>query len=149
MQLEKIRGISRETPIDREIRPPCKCFCCNDSGKVCSPYLSEFVEGKNDRPFICRRIDCEEGARYMKAYNTPDEVRKAHAAKHGGECLTQRQYQNLFDVRLTPAHCEQLHRWGLHDWLQTLKRRACDAQLLAEEVKTFVADKSTFFQKAL
>jgi hypothetical protein len=85
----------------------------------------------------------------MKAYNTPDEVRKAHAAKHGGECLTQKQYQNLFDVRLTPAHCEQLHRWGLHDWQQTLKRNAFASaeRSVATEVKTLVENKSITGQR--
>ena len=80
----------------------------------------------------------------MKAYNTSDEARKAYAAKHGGECLTQKQYQSLFDVRLTAAHCEQLHRWGLHDWQQTLKHKAfADAtRSVSAEVKVLVEDKS-------
>ncbi len=109
---------------DRDVRPPWKCFCCSDSGKVSNPYLSCFVLGENSKPFICQRPDCEEGKKYRTAYYLSDAQRQEYAKKHGGEAMSSRDYQAQWDIRLTTAHCEQMHLWHKQYWEKWAQERS-------------------------
>ncbi|WP_019502227.1 hypothetical protein [Pseudanabaena sp. PCC 6802] len=113
---EKLIAIPAPSRCDRDVRPQWKCFCCCDGGLVDNPYLSQLVSGKNGKPFICQRLDCKAGEKYRNAYFATDAQRQDYAQKHGGEVMTQQEYQAQWDIRLTVAHCEQMHLWHKRQW---------------------------------
>jgi hypothetical protein len=119
----QVRGGGTHPERNRELRL-WKCFCCCDSGKVSNPYLSNFVLGENGKPFICQRPDCEEGKKYHTAYYLSDAQRQEYAKKHGGEAMSSREYQAQWDIRLTTAHCEQMHLWHKQYWEKWAQERS-------------------------
>lgn len=120
MKLTAIK-IDKTMQGDREIQPPVKCFCCQDSGLVRSSHLKEYVDGENDLDFICNRLDCESGQKYQNAYFCSDHSRKEIGIKHGMTYMKSRDYQLNFDPRLDAFSCEKLHDKGLEDWRGSLK----------------------------
>ncbi|WP_019501360.1 hypothetical protein [Pseudanabaena sp. PCC 6802] len=115
-EYEKLIAIPASPRSDRDVRPQWKCFCCCDGGLVDNPYPSQLVSGKNGKPFICQRLACKAGEKYRNAYFATDAQRQDHAQKYGGEAMTQAEYQAQWDVRLTVAHCEQMHLWHKRQW---------------------------------
>jgi hypothetical protein len=113
---EKLIAIPAPQRSERDIRPQWKCFCCCDSGLVDNPYLSQFVSGKNGKPFICQRLDCKAGEKFRNAYFATDAQRQEYAQKHGGEVMPQKEYQDLWDIRLTSPSCEQMHLRHKTQW---------------------------------
>ena len=101
------------------IQPPVKCFCCMDSGLVGENVdLSNYVDGQADVRYICTHRSCENGDKYLKAYHTTDQERKAV-----GSSITQSQYQACFDDRLLSGWCDQIHRDGYHLWQESIKQK--------------------------
>jgi len=117
----KIQAVKIDPSVKDSIepQPPYKCFCCFDSGIVSSVYLSAFVEGKNDLPFLCARRTCETGKRFFAAYSVTDEKRRVCALTE--DFTTQAQFQAQFDTRLAATSCEHLHTWGLEAWQKAYK----------------------------
>jgi hypothetical protein len=114
---ERIKGIKlqRADNTDKLIALPVKCFCCWDSGlvRIPSEIRNHLIEGEQDKPFICQRINCSAGQKYLAAYNASDEERKAAKSP-----LTRAEYQAIFDVRLNSAVCEAIHRYQLDLWVK-------------------------------
>ncbi|WP_019500871.1 hypothetical protein [Pseudanabaena sp. PCC 6802] len=121
---EKLIAIPAPSRCDRDVRPQWKFFCCCDGGLVDNPYLSQLVSGKNGKPFICQRLDCKAGEKYRNAYFATDAQRQDYTQKHGGEVMTQQEYQAQWDIRLTAAHCEQMHLWHKQYWDTWAAQRA-------------------------
>jgi hypothetical protein len=122
--LEMLVAIPATPRNERDVRPQCKCFCCCDSGLVDNPYLSQLVIGKNGRPFICQRLDCTAGEKFRNAYFLTDVQRQEYAKKYGGEAMSSREYQAQWDMRLTAAHCEQMHLWHKQYWEKWAQERS-------------------------
>lgn len=128
---EKIKAVGPQVrEVDENntpaIKVPYKCMCCGDSGLInpAHEHLKNFVDGYQEVPrFICQRIYCDEGKKYMRAYCSSNEERQAHATKTGGSPLTQEQYQSNFDLRMTAQLCEELHQLAMREWIGEVQRR--------------------------
>jgi hypothetical protein len=46
-----------------------------------------------------------------------DDVREKIAKERGGYAFSMKQYQNIFDYRLDPHICQEIHKRELEDWL--------------------------------
>ena len=120
---------------DNEIRQPYKCFCCADSGKVCHPLITEFVdfpESGDSLPYICKRYDCEIGEKFTKCWEASDAERnaykeaKARGSKGDGgdgipQPMRQRDWQANFSMNLNSTACDWLHEQGLLQWRESLR----------------------------
>jgi hypothetical protein len=127
MKIQAVQ-IDRNTEGDREITPPFRCFACHDGGLAGGKFLKEFVDGDSDIPFICNRDQCQAGRRRYSAWSANDDE----------------QYRNSFDTRLDRYACEDLHKWGKHEWEQDLKKRLQQqppAQSIAEQFAQEVSDR--------
>jgi hypothetical protein len=116
---EKLQAIEMILAEDAEVRIPFKCFCCNDTGLVSSPFIHEFVEGINERtkPFICHA--CEKGQKFIKAYYADDNFRVqmfSELGKQYAEITTQKLYQAQFDIRLKEFICLKIHALTFEKW---------------------------------
>lgn len=128
--MSKIPATLRSTPIiEREIAPPAKCFCCQDSGKVSNPYLNELVDipPQGDIvPYICQRYDCAAGQALLKAYEMSQDERdvwynnQVRESKGSGEGLPRpvsaADYRANFSTNLNRECCDWLHDRSYHDW---------------------------------
>lgn len=123
---------------DKQIKPPYKCMCCEDSGLVQSIFLEHFVEGTNATKFICKR-DCASGAKYREAYKLGDGERQAFAKKHGGDAIPARVYQAQFDYRLSAEMCESIHFWEKEAWLENVWQTRQEA--ITQSVENLAARK--------
>lgn len=116
---EKLQAIEIHLAEDAEIRIPFKCFCCNDTGIVCSPFIHDFVDGINERtkPFICHA--CDIGQKFVKAYYASDEDRIRALSEHGkqyADHTPKHIYQAQFDVRLKEFMCMKIHTLTFEKW---------------------------------
>jgi hypothetical protein len=116
---EKIQAIEMILAEDAEIKIPFKCFCCNDTGIVRSPFIHDFVDGVNERtkPFICHA--CEIGQKFIKAYYADDNFRIQMFSEHGkqyAEITPQKIYQAQFDPRLKEFICLKIHALTFEKW---------------------------------
>lgn len=124
LQAVKIDRISS----DREIHPPFRCFACHDGGLAGGQFLSQFVDGDSDIPFLCNRDQCEAGRLRRSAWSANNDE----------------QYRNSFDSRLDRYACEDLHQWGLAQWRKELQERISrqpPAQSIAEQFDQAVSDR--------
>lgn len=106
MKLQAIK-IDRSQEQDREIHPPFRCFACHDGGLAGGQFLSQFVDGDSDIPFLCNRDQCESGRLRRSAWSANNDE----------------QYRKSFDSRLDRYACEDLHQWGLAQWREDLQKR--------------------------
>ena len=132
--MSKIKAILRSTQlIDKEIAPPVRCFCCQDSGLVSNIYVTEFVEipDRGDiLPFICQRENCANGQAYLKAYEMSDQERDTwhnnQVRGKDGENIPRpmrsRDYQANFSTNLNQACCDWLHDRSYDDWVESLRK---------------------------
>ncbi len=110
VKLQAIK-IDRTVQSDREIQFPFKCFACHDGGLAGGRFLSKFVEGDSDIPFICNRDECEAGRIRRTAWSANSDPR----------------YRNAFDSRLDRYACEDIHQWEkqsyIDDFVKTRSRQ--------------------------
>lgn len=132
---------------DKQISPPVKCFCCQDSGIVANSYLSELVEIPkigNITPYICQRENCEKGKLFLKAFNQSDQERDAYynaQLRNGKDVdglprpMRSRDYQANFSINLNERFCDWLHDRSRDDWVSNLSITKVNiAKLYFEEV---------------
>lgn len=106
MKIQAIK-IDRTIQGDREIQLPFKCFACHDGGLAGGRFITEFVEGDSDIPFICNRDECEAGRLRRTAYGANSD----------------RLYQNSFDTRLDKYACQDIHNWGKQSFINDMVAR--------------------------
>jgi len=133
----KIKGFKRHKPNfdeDKPITYPAQCMCCWDSGLVGIPHelYSFFIDGEQERPFVCSRPECKHGRRYHEAIAANQEQRKALL------CTDKDDYDLQFDVRFTADMCESLHQYQQEQWRKTV----INARLRREKLKEMVSDLS-------
>jgi hypothetical protein len=119
---------------DKEIAPWYTCGCCHDTGLIASRYIHNFVanyNGNTSKHFICRRAGCEHGKKYDNAYWMGDDLREKAAKERGGYALSMRQYQNIFDYRLDPRICEEIHTLEYETWLNWVDDQVANKQKAA------------------
>lgn len=118
---------------DKQISPPVKCFCCQDSGLVSNIYITEFVEIPDHGdilPYICQRENCANGQAYLKAYEMSDQERDAYhntQLRNGKDAdglprpMKARDYQANFSTNLNQACCDWLHDRSYDDWVESIR----------------------------
>lgn len=119
---------------DKQISPPVKCFCCQDSGLVSNIYITEFVEIPDHGdilPYICQRENCVNGRAYLKAYEMSDQERDAYhntQLRNGKDAdglprpMKAKDYQANFSTNLNQACCDWLHDRSFDDWVEGLRK---------------------------
>jgi hypothetical protein len=105
-KLQAIR-IDRTVQGDREIQLPFRCFACHDGGLAGGRFLSKFVEGESDIPFICNCDECDAGRIRRTAYGANSDPN----------------YRNAFDSRLDRYACEDIHNWEKQSYIDDLVKR--------------------------
>jgi hypothetical protein len=154
--MSKIQATPRYTQqtSDKQISPPVKCFCCQDSGLISNIYLGEFVEipDRGDiLPYICQRENCEKGQAYLRAYNMTDQERDAWhnnqiRGKDGDSIprpMRQRDYQANFSTSLNDRCCDWLHDRSYDDWLESIRNPRKIA--IEEQFTQAVSDRENLF----
>jgi hypothetical protein len=155
-----IKATLKSTPnIEREVTPPAKCFCCQDSGKVSNSYLGELVEIPEHGdivPYICQRYDCGAGQAFLKAYEMSQEQRdiwynnQVRESKGSGEGLPRPvsalEYRANFSTNLNRECCDWLHDRGYQNWL-TMIRTPRPLKNAAIEFAVAVSDRQLLFKE--
>lgn len=122
----KIQAVKLDRTIqgDREIQLPFKCFACHDGGLAGGRFITEFVEGDSDIPFICNRDECEAGRIRRTAWSANNDA----------------SYRNAFDTRLDRYSCEDIHKWEKQSFIEDMVTRRS-----RQEAQTPIA--TQFFQQ--
>jgi len=133
MQTSKIQATPRNTPrTDKQISPPVRCFCCQDSGLISNIYLGEFVEipDRGDiLPYICQRANCDKGQAHLNAYNMSDQERDTWhnnqtRGKDGDNIpkpMRAYDYRANFSTNLNQGCCDWLHERSYSDWVTSIQ----------------------------
>ncbi len=131
--MSKIQATVRSTRlIDKQISPPVRCFCCQDSGLVSNIYITEFVEIPENGdilPFICQRDNCEKGQAYLRSYSMSDEERNVwhnnQLRGKDGENIPKPmrsfEYRANFSTNLNQGCCDWLHDRSYQDWVDSVR----------------------------
>jgi hypothetical protein len=155
-----IKATLKSTPnIEREVTPPAKCFCCQDSGKVSNKYLGELVEipDRGDIvPYICQRYDCGAGQAFLKAYEMSQEQRdiwynnQVRESKGSGEGLPRPvsalEYRANFSTNLNRECCDWIHDRSYGDWVEMIQKRRI-APPVIQQFNQSVSDRQLLFKK--
>lgn len=112
-------------PLDRQINPTWRCFCCHDTGIVVNVRALPGGEHyKNTDPsVVCKRRDC-------------DAFRKKYV-NDNGLC-------NVLDdlavsTCATYDECEMLHQMEKDDWIVTIKNQYPDREFSTNGIGQWVS----------
>jgi hypothetical protein len=133
IKLQAIK-IDRTVQGDREIQLPFKCFACHDGGLAGGRYLTMFVEGESDIPFLCNREECDVGRVRRTAYSANSDP----------------SYRNAFDARLDKYACDDIHKWEKQLFIEDMLHRRTKHQAPAPVVKIYdqaVSDRQLLFKE--
>ena len=157
----KIKATPRYTQqvSDRQIQPPVKCFCCQDSGKVSNIYLCDFVEFPENGeiiPYICQRENCGSGQAYLRAYEMGDQERDAYynaQLRNGKDAdglprpMRSRDYQANFSINLNESCCDLLHDRGFDDWREKILNPPANRAPIIDQVLQSISDRDKIYKQ--
>ena len=157
----KIKATPRYTQqvSDREIQPPVKCFCCQDSGRVSNMYLCDLVEFPANGEivqYVCQRENCENGQAFLRCYNLSDQERDAYynaQLRNGKDAeslprpMKSRDYQANFSTNLNEGCCDWLHARSFDDWKASILSPTVDRAPIIDQVLQSVSDRDKIYKQ--
>lgn len=109
---------------DHQIRPPYKCFTCQDYGLINNSLTHEYIEGDIKIPMICTNPKCFAGQRWIKAY---------YATDRPDSPMTVEEYQACFDPKFPSYFAEDINDRLRSEWWDDRKNKPSTKRLEISE----------------